>query len=339
MSKEVETMKKFLMAVAALACVSGLAFAGPNVGGTLVVHDASLLLSQTDGTIPVCGQGNIPATCDATDPEIDGATAADPAIFKVYAAFPEGSAPRMMGLTWGVNYDPNVVVLTTWGMCGNFELNDTNWPAPGSGSSVTYDSPQTGLLTTVYWFAAYNYNGVPAQFQLGPNPSQGGVFGDDSVPAILDPIEGYGTLGFDMAGVRACPVPPQQGACCDPCTAECTLQFAADCTGTFMGSGTACDPNPCVPPPSGACCIGPDCTSVPQCLCQGTYLGDGVLCDPNPCVTHQGACCAADESCSISGPDDCNGTYMGDDTVCEPNPCVTPTKTTSWGTIKNIYSK
>jgi hypothetical protein len=320
-------MKSLPMAVVALACLSGLALAGPNAGGTLVVHDASLLLSQTDGTIPVCGQGNVPATCDATDSKIDGVIGpgADPAIFKVYAAFPVGSAPRLMGLTWGVTY-PGDLVLAAWGMCGNFELNDNDWPASGSGSSVTYDSPQTGLLTTVYWFAGYNYYGNPVQFQLGPNPSQGGVFGDDSVPAILDPIAGYGTMGFDGPGIQACPHPPQPGACCDPCTATCVLVVAADCAGMFMGEGTVCDPNPCPAPPAGACCDPENnCTYVPECLCTGTYLGDGVLCTPNPCTSEVGACCPC-QYCTITTPEECtelDGIWMGWPT-CEPNPCAWP---------------
>jgi hypothetical protein len=376
-SKEVETMKKVLTALAAMVCTSGLVFAGPNAGGTLVAHDAGLLLSATNGSVSICGQGIIPATCGAIDSEIDGATMNNPAIFKVYAAFPQGSAPRLMGLTWGVIYDADLI-LPNWGMCGNFELNDTNWPGSGTGSSVTYDSPQTGLLTAVYWFAAYNYNYAPAVLQLGANPSQGGVFGDDSVPAVLDPIAGYGAMGLDRPGVLVCPPPPEPGACCDPCTAACTVVLMVDCQGDFLGEGTVCEPNPCPAPPSGACCDADlNCTFLPQCFCTGTYLGDGVLCEPYICEP-RGACCPyCSEYCIISTGEECaaqGGTYMGDGTTCDPgfcvlpppvacclpdgsciaihacacdgvwydascdpNPCSTPVERTSWGGIKNRY--
>ncbi len=333
-------MKTFLMAVAVLACVSTLALAGPNAGGTLVTNDAHLLMSGTNGSLSVCGQGVVPSTCEAINTEIDGATAADPAVFKVYAAFPQGSAPRLLGLTWGVTYGPDLVI-GSWGMCGNFELNDPTWPASGSGSSVTYDVIQTGLLTAVYWFAGYNYGTAPQLFQTGGNPGQGGgYFGDDTVPAILDPIAGYGAMGFDGPGIQGCPPAIEYGACCDPCTAACTITQPADCAGNFLGGGTVCDPNPCPPPPNGACCAADGtCTFVAQCLCTGNYLGDGVPCEPdNPCAL-TGACCAVDGNCTITTEANCAGVYQGDNTGCEPSPCIgpNPVQTTSWGSIKNLY--
>jgi len=298
-------MKKFLMAVAVLACASTLALAGPNAGGKLEAHDANLLMSATNGSVSVCGQGLVPASCDVIDTEIDGANAADPSVFKVYAAFAPTSNPRLMGLTWGVYYDAGNLILSTWAMCGDFELNDANWPAPGSGSSVTYNTVQQGLLTPVYWFAAYSYYGNPTLFQLGPNPSQGGTFGDDTVPAILDPIAGYGAMGFDMPGVLDCPTETQIfGACC--IGVECTLTTQADCAGTWLGEGTACQPvNPCQPTPTGACCVGTVCSVGTQADCEA-----------------QG------------------GTYQGDDSTCgPPNPCepVIPVEKGTWGNIKHIY--
>ncbi len=129
-------MNKLLMSILISACVSTITLAGPNIGGTLVAHDANLLMSATNGSVSICGQGLIPASCSAIDTQIDGATAAYPAVFKVYAAFLDGASPRLMGLTWGVHYSSNIV-LAQWGMCGNFELNDTAWPATDTGSSVT----------------------------------------------------------------------------------------------------------------------------------------------------------------------------------------------------------
>ena len=87
-------------------------------------------MSGTDGSASICGQGYVPPTCEDMDPRIDGATAGDGAIFKVYAVFPFGRSPRVMGLTWGIDYDANNIIVTNWGNCGDFELNDTNWPRP-----------------------------------------------------------------------------------------------------------------------------------------------------------------------------------------------------------------
>ncbi len=63
-----------------------------------------------------------------------------------------------------------------------------------------------------------------------------------------------GELGFGG------PTPPGTGACCDD-MGNCTVTTEADCTGTFQGVGTDCDPNPCVT--TGRCalckfCLGPD---------------------------------------------------------------------------------
>jgi len=286
MSKEVETMKKFLMAVAVL-CLGTMAFAGPNANGTIFAHDANLLISATDGAVSICGQGLVPATCDDADLEIDGAIADDASIFKVYAAFPDGSAPLLMGITWGVSYDDTNLILPLYGKCGDFELNDDGWPAPGKGSSVTWNTVQTGHLTPVYWFAAYTY-GAPGTFNLGPNPAQGGVFGDDTVPAILDPIAAYGILGFDMPGEPACPgVGPVFIACCDP-AGVCTMVPEAECLPPNVPMpGLTCDPNPCyIPPVPGACCDPATglCTLVieTECLAPLVWNG-GPTCDPNPC--------------------------------------------------------
>ena len=177
---------------------------GPNSGGVLIPHDAGLLLSATNGAASVCDQGTVPSVCSGIDAENRrGDRGGSSRLQGLRNSSWPGSSPRLMGLTWGVHYSNNIA-LTQGGMCGDFELNEPNWPASDTGSSVTYDTPQTGLITPVYWFAAYLY-GSPDVFELRDHPSQGGWFGDDSVPAILDPIAGYGALGFDVDGSAPCP--------------------------------------------------------------------------------------------------------------------------------------
>jgi len=306
MSKEVETMKKFLLAVAVL-CVGTMAFAGPNAGGTLIAHDANLLLSATDGNVSVCAQGAGLQVCEAADIEIDGAVGlANASVFKVYAAFMVGSSPRLMGITWGVVYDPGNIILATGGKCGDFELNDDGWPASGTGSTVTWNTVQTGYLVPVYWFGAYTY-GYAGMVGLGPNPSQGGYFGDDSVPAILDPIACYGAMGFDMPGTLCCPIIVTSGACCDLATGGCTIT----------------DPEHCLPP--------------------SEFHPEWQSCDPNPCppVVIYGACCDPQTGyCTYVIADECPaGSEWHADWVCDPNPCPppVPAEKATWGQIKHEY--
>lgn len=121
------------------------------------------------------------------------------------------------------------------------------------------------------------------------------------------------------------PIPPATGACClDDGT--CIVTNNNTCIslgGTYQGDSTDCEPNPC-PQPTGACCIGTDCSIHTESDCTdlgGVYQGDGTDCDPNPCG--QGACCIG-SVCSIDTETHCvqiGGTYQGDGTTCTPNPC------------------
>lgn len=302
-------MKKFLMAVAALVCMGGVAFAGPNAGGTLIAHDANLAYT-TDITV-YCGLGLQLGACENADVNLEGSDAANPKVWKVYAAFLPGSSPRLKGMTFGVNYDPSNLIVGAWAPCigdpnnGAAEFPGAGWPGPNTGTSLVWQFTQTTTLVEAYWFAGYNYYGNPNLFvlQAHPDPILGGNFADDSVPAVQDPIACFGTLGFDMDGVVCCPQESPLGACC--IGQDCTITTEAQCAGDWQGPGSVCDPNPCLPPPVfGACCFDLDCVMLTQADCErqgGVYKGDDVPCDPNPCLP--------------------------------PN----PTEETSWGQIKANY--
>jgi hypothetical protein len=71
----------------------------------------------------------------------------------------------------------------------------------------------------------------------------------------------------------------------------------------------------------------------------GEFMGAGTDCDPNPCVP--AACCFDDGSCQMLDEEDClaeDGDPQGAGTVCEPNPC-TPVraKQATWGMIKAVF--
>jgi hypothetical protein len=111
---------------------------------------------------------------------------------------------------------------------------------------VLWGQPQTSQLVEVYWFAAYNTDGIPSTFDLTPHPSHGGVFYDDSVPAKEDPIVCYGTMGFDTNGERCCAW-EHRGACCLD-GGSCVFVNESACgemEGTFLGVDVLCLPDPC----------------------------------------------------------------------------------------------
>ncbi len=217
---------------------SGRVLAGPNSGGTLLVHvNESISFCIDHGSY--CTEAAL-ASCDQADTRMDGAGTK---VFFVIASFPPGSVPRLTGLTFGIEYDA-AVSLVRQGACGDFELAQPNWPATGSGTAVTWNSAQTTLLTTAYWFAGYDYDDGVGMFTVAPHPTQGGLFADDSIPSILDSIAAYGQLGFNQPGVVPCPNLPTSGACC-AADGGCSITTAAECIGSYLGNGTVCVPNPC----------------------------------------------------------------------------------------------
>lgn len=343
-----------LPALLLTASAHGVATGGPNEGGTLILHESEAAYS-TDHS-GYCGESGL-SRCTDANTRVDGGGTV---VFHALAAFPPGAENRLAGVVFGVDYEPDGIVLLGWGGCGDFELWESDWPAPGTGTAVTWGSTQTADLVEVYWFAGYNYDFPNArQFALGPHPSQGSSFADDSVPSNLDEIAGLGTLGFGRDGFAPCPDPLGLGACCygdgrcelssyedcentegqyqglgrpcdpSPCIVPgacchpnglCELVAMIDCDDEFLGEGSTCEPNPC--PLPGACC-GPDggCTVVLDQLCSGDFLGEGTTCDPNPCL-EPGACCHGDGSCSFVLPPQCSGDFLGTGIPCDPNPCI-----------------
>lgn len=280
-------MKKFLLAVAAVLCVGSVAMAGVNNPGTILLHyNASAIGS--DGIY--AGYGGLTACDAAVTTAPAGGTTLQGAWF-AYAAFASPATPRVVVITFGLVYDENNIAIQSWGKTATTELTTTTpaWPGNGSGDAVEWDTPQTAMLFEFYWFTGY---GLSGELCLGPHPTQGGFFTDDSSPGVSDPIQAYGCLGFGTAGVPACPHPtPLQGACCF-IDGTCQFILQTDCSalgGIFQGETTVCDPNPCPQPPLGACCaLNGTCTAVSEAACRtsgGLWQGPGTVCDPNPCVT------------------------------------------------------
>ncbi|MCC7143665.1 MAG: hypothetical protein IT349_16315 [Candidatus Eisenbacteria bacterium] len=227
----------------------GSSAAGPNADGVLVLH--AVPYQDRDDTPPACEGFDLTSCSDAVvDLPLGGSSSRWH--WFVFGAFPDGSSPRVKGVTFGVQYDIGVFLLG-WSGCGDFELPGAGWPeTPGTGTSITWDTARTDQVLQVYGFYGYSYYAEPAQFCLIPNPDQGGYFGDDSIPSILDPIADYGCLGFGTPGYAPCPtVEPEVGACC-LADGTCLLLSESDCLaqgGNWLGPDSdSCDPNPCAVP-------------------------------------------------------------------------------------------
>ena len=180
--------------------------AGPNFGGTLIVHEVEL-----NATCEAVVSGPLSA-CAAVDNMVDSPFLC-PA-WKVYAAFPGNSQPRLKTLRWGISSssdslsvssfvspDPLAVdVVPTWG-----------WPYSGTGVTMTFHTVQTAELVELFIFLGYNGYGSPipsgAVWSTTSHPTESSVFLDDSAVPVEDPIADYGTLGFGVPGYTPCPEP------------------------------------------------------------------------------------------------------------------------------------
>lgn len=197
-----------LLVVSAIA--SSRVLAGPNEGGTLILHRNASLVYTSDQAY--CGQSGL-TSCEVAVVNAP-ADAESIVVFFAMAAFPDGASPRLKGLAFGIHYDANRLALVDHGPCvgdlnnGGAEFPGSGWPADHSGTSLVFQNTQTSALNEVYWFVAYAYSGDPAEFQLTAHPDSvlGGVFADDAIPSALDSVTGYGSLGFGTSGYLACPV-------------------------------------------------------------------------------------------------------------------------------------
>jgi len=320
-SKEVEIMKKFLLALVVLAIASAPALAGPNENGVIVVHNTGIAWSS-DLTLPPASP--VPAFADpcpglgtfVNTMEL-GTTVADEKVWKVYAAFPVANSPKLLGCAWGIGSAPvnagGVTVLHNGqSRALDFSITTSNWPGDQSFVGMSLDTTHVTTVTELWWFGGYGYagtNGEPQMWCVIPhNNPLNQFFVDDSTPRILDPIAGYGCLGFGQPGVTPCPEGIVTGACCFA-DGSCQTLSAPDCVaagGAFQGGLVACDPNPCHVTYTGACCF--------------------------PLT---GACEVMTEAaCGTLG-----GAYQGNDVACTPDLCPPPTpiETKSWGQIKASY--
>jgi hypothetical protein len=241
-------MKRLLSAVFALVVAASPAISGPNAGGVMIVHDTGLTFS-TVTDLPIPPPTAPPVSCEATDNYAPLGTPTLQTVWKVYAAFPPASSPRLKGLAWGIAGTGDNYV-TTAGLpdppnC--FQVVQGSWPSPPGSIGQSFVFTQTATIVECYWFGGYSYGGI---FATVPHEVGVSEFVDDAVPGNTDDVAGYSTLGFGMPGETTCPC-CSPGACCLD-TGECMYVMSAECEalgGDFQGDGVPCTPQVCLPNP------------------------------------------------------------------------------------------
>ncbi len=347
-------MKTLLSVLVMLLIAGAPALAGPNQNGVIVVHDTGI-----EGTVPLPPASTTPTCAEIVNEVAMGSApyeASDPTVWKVYAAFPLESSPRLKGCGWGVaqpNAGGGSIIIWLNGAPSEavFFITSTGWPGDNSSIGMSFtDSVRTDPVDELFWFVGYAYAGAagePQSFCIIPHEGESNrFFLDDAVPQNADPIAAYGCLGFGQPGSTPCPDALVTGACCHA-DESCTMITESVCLGTggaFLGGD--CTPTLCVVTPTGACCFADGTcqvsTSGACAAAGGVYMGDATVCTPNPCLAPLiGACCFGDFSCSVVSETECSaldGTFLGGGTLCDPNPCLPiPIETRSWGRIKNRF--
>ena len=294
---EVEILRKLLAILVVLGAMSLPALAGPNQNGVIVVHNTGIGWSAD---LPLPPVSPVPACADIVNEIPMGAAPGDSSaalVWKVYAAFPPGSSPRLMSCAWGIGLTSDGggrIVIQGSGAPTSavFAITTAGWPGDSTFIGMAFtDNARFDPVDELFWFGGYAYAGAagePQTFCVIPHSVEANrFFMDDAVPSNADPIAGYGCLGFGQPGDTPCPTPAAPGACCFP-NGDCTMSTAADCQtagGSFVGGD--CIPNPCPPAASyGACCVNYVCSLVTSATCAaigGAYYGDNTVCTPSTC--------------------------------------------------------
>lgn len=90
-----------------------------------MAHDAIQCRGTLCGGQDLCSFGTIPAHCSDVDADVEYDTGGGEALIRIYCAFSESSSPRLMGVTWGIDYDPDKLFLDAGPReCGDFFLTD-----------------------------------------------------------------------------------------------------------------------------------------------------------------------------------------------------------------------
>jgi hypothetical protein len=348
-AKEVNAMKRVLLALALLGMVAG-AGADPNdlSGGVLITHaPANFIYSPgMNWCAEYATQYGI-TSCDeqVTNMPVTG-SALESTLFYVVAAWGEaktwcgtefGISPEFDGLFYFGEYGPCLV--------NNLENSTGGWPGAGEGTAVVAtDTPWDGDFVATYYFVGYTYYTTRVALDVDPAQNFAGT-GNCDVPAVVWDAVCLGAVGTgDDPGMFCCPNPPVPEACCIDYVCYMLTEYECGVAGGDFYAGMDCATFECPQPePEGACCletgecfflIETDCVAI-----GGAWQGEGTNCDPNLCPQPPVVCCVGVD-CYFVPEDEClamQGDVHPEYDSCDPNPCGTPADDSSWGSIKALY--
>lgn len=228
-------------ATAALALFTSQSLAGPNAGGVLFLHAQD---SSDASRIEYCGFSGIDDCTDASTSVGGG----DSYIVWVMAAFPPQSHPVVKAISFGLDYDTESLVVSDWRSCAEIQFEEANWPTPYTGVALSWGTAMTERVAEIYWFEVYAQPGASGELALMAHPQHGGYFADEAVPAILDHIDDYGSLGIGQSGYAPCARSIHGGCCMDE---EVFVMNRSDCEsigGEFFPHYNLGDSIPCLLP-------------------------------------------------------------------------------------------
>lgn len=265
-------MSRCIAIILMLVAFSVRAMAGPNTGGVIVVHNTGIEWTTDMPTPPASPVPAFGDSCSGFGTFVNevpmgsapGEYSAS-VVWKVYAAFPPASSPRLKAVGWGIhlsNLNGGGVAYMPYSDASGpptpavFYMTSYDWPASGADVGMSFtDSVRVNTVTELWWFGGYGYAGSagePQAFSVIPHTvPQNQFFVDDAIPGNRDLVADYGSLGFGEAGYTPCPVP--QGSCCYWVT-HCEVMSESRCEARsgIWTPGGSCEPNPCGPTSSVA---------------------------------------------------------------------------------------
>jgi hypothetical protein len=337
--KEVDPMKRALLALAMIAIATGTVLADEHdlSSAVLICHrPADLVFSageewcaRYDDTYSISNLSEANPTVSIGD-----GTSANKTAWYVIAAFCDGEEKLWSGVQFGFgDYSAELFYFSAAVPChpDPLEILEGEWPGPNTGIAIVSreGSRWEGNYEPIYYFEGYQYVGSGI-IPIGDYADGQGIeFGNTLVPTgtfLIDDPTHIGSMGILTDGVNPVCGEEDPAACCDLDAATCTLMLAAECAaaaGEHYPAVDTCDPNPC----EDVCCDPNnfECTIATVAFCDavgGDFMPEYDDCDENPCLPQ--AICCANGGCSViteAGCDALSGNWYADELDCGATPC------------------
>ncbi|MBD3236691.1 MAG: hypothetical protein GF330_08305 [Candidatus Eisenbacteria bacterium] len=214
-------MKRVIVVLASVLTV-GIASGDPTdlEGGVLIAHHPSgVQFSAGTDWCQKYDEEYALTSCENQNNRIDlNGLQGQTSVWYILAAWTE--AKTWCGTEFGFGtYDPDIYGFVDWGACSpgeNLEIPTESWPGPNEGVAVTTtDTPWSGDLEPVYYFAGYAY--YEGLIPLAADPATGfGGTGNCATPPESWAAANFGGMGLFSAGTYVCPGSAEDGGGHEP---------------------------------------------------------------------------------------------------------------------------